>query len=127
MIYSEDDFLQLSGLQHFVFCRRQWALIHIENQWEENYRTVDGTNRLSNHGRGLAIDINPLYNPWVHGTKVDPAEGRPYAFNRSKVKAKVPVITINDACYKLFRKHGFTWGGSWRSSKDYQHFEKVQK
>ncbi len=42
MIYSEDDFLQLSGLQHFVFCRRQWALIHIENQWEENYRTVDG-------------------------------------------------------------------------------------
>ena len=76
---------------------------------------------------GMAIDINPLYNPWVRGNKVDPAEGRPYAFNRSKVKAKVPVITINDACYKLFRKHGFTWGGSWRSSKDYQHFEKVQK
>lgn len=33
----------LSGLQHFKFCRRQWALIHIENQWAENYRTVDGT------------------------------------------------------------------------------------
>lgn len=32
----------LSGIQHFVFCRRQWALIHIEQQWEENYRTVDG-------------------------------------------------------------------------------------
>ena len=42
MIYSEEDFLQLSGLQHFAFCRRQWALIHIENQWAENYRTVDG-------------------------------------------------------------------------------------
>ena len=42
MIYSEEDFLQLSGLQHFVFCRRQWALIHIENQWAENYRTIDG-------------------------------------------------------------------------------------
>lgn len=40
--YSEDDFLMLSGLQHFVFCRRQWALIHIEQQWEENERTVDG-------------------------------------------------------------------------------------
>lgn len=43
MIYAEEDFLQLSGLQHFAFCRRQWALIHIENQWAENVRTVDGT------------------------------------------------------------------------------------
>lgn len=42
MIYTEEDFLQLSGLQHFAFCRRQWALIHIENQWAENYRTIDG-------------------------------------------------------------------------------------
>lgn len=43
MIYQEEDFLQLSGLQHFKFCRRQWALIHIENQWAENYRTTDGS------------------------------------------------------------------------------------
>ena len=42
-MYEEADYLQLSGLQHFVFCRRQWALIHIENLWEENYRTADGT------------------------------------------------------------------------------------
>lgn len=42
MAYKEDDFLQLSGLQHFAFCRRQWALIHIENQWQENLRTVEG-------------------------------------------------------------------------------------
>lgn len=42
VIYSEEDFLQLSGLQHFKFCRRQWALIHIEAQWAENYRTTDG-------------------------------------------------------------------------------------
>ena len=41
-VYREEDFLQLSGLQHFKFCRRQWALIHIENQWAENYRTTDG-------------------------------------------------------------------------------------
>ena len=38
----EEDWLQLSGLQHFAFCRRQWALIHIENQWAENFRTADG-------------------------------------------------------------------------------------
>lgn len=42
MEYNESDFLQLSGLQHFKFCRRQWALIHIENQWAENLRTVEG-------------------------------------------------------------------------------------
>ncbi len=40
--YCEEDFLQLSGLQHFLFCRRQWALIHIEDLWAENLRTVDG-------------------------------------------------------------------------------------
>lgn len=43
MEYNEDRYLQLSGLQHFAFCRRQWALIHIENQWSENLRTVEGT------------------------------------------------------------------------------------
>lgn len=41
-MYSEEDWLQLAGLQHFVFCRRQWALIHLEQQWEENPRTIDG-------------------------------------------------------------------------------------
>lgn len=41
-MYAEDDYLPLSGLQHFAFCRRQWALIHIEDQWAENLRTVEG-------------------------------------------------------------------------------------
>ena len=40
--YREEDFLHLSGLQHFTFCRRQWALIHIEQQWKENVLTVKG-------------------------------------------------------------------------------------
>lgn len=43
MIYREEEYLQLSGLQHFAFCRRQWALIHIEQQWRENLRTVEGS------------------------------------------------------------------------------------
>lgn len=43
MAFKEEDYLQLSGLQHFAFCRRQWALIHIEQQWAENLRTVDGS------------------------------------------------------------------------------------
>ena len=42
MEYQEEDYLLLSGIQHFVFCRRQWALIHIEQQWEENVRTFEG-------------------------------------------------------------------------------------
>lgn len=41
-MYSEDEYLMLSGVQHFAFCRRQWALIHIEQLWEDNLRTVDG-------------------------------------------------------------------------------------
>ena len=44
MRYSEDDYLLISGIQHFVFCRRQWALVYIEQQWSENFRTADGRN-----------------------------------------------------------------------------------
>ncbi len=40
--FNEDDFLMISGIQHFAFCRRQWALIHIEQQWKENLHTVEG-------------------------------------------------------------------------------------
>lgn len=42
MMYAEEDYLMLSGIQHFAFCRRQWAMIHIEQQWAENYRTTAG-------------------------------------------------------------------------------------
>ncbi len=42
MEYSEEEFLMLSGIQHYAFCRRQWALIHIEQQWDENVRTAGG-------------------------------------------------------------------------------------
>ena len=60
MAYNEEDWLQLSGLQHFAFCRRQWALIHIESQWAENYRTVHDQSLRESRGdllivRGLAI------------------------------------------------------------------------
>lgn len=42
MSYGEDEYLLLSGIQHFVFCRRQWALIHIEQQWQDNRLTAEG-------------------------------------------------------------------------------------
>ncbi len=90
------------------------------------YRPVAGTKKLSKHAQGLAVDINPLYNPCVrrqkNGTlKVEPATGRPYV---DRTKSFPYKITNKDLCYRLFLQHGFTWGGSWRSLKDYQHFEK---
>lgn len=91
-----------------------------------NYRYVAGTKRLSNHSMGKAIDINPLYNPMVVKRKsgiiyVSPSAGKNYANRSADFMFK---IDRNDLCYKLFKKHGFTWGGDWTSKKDYQHFEK---
>ena len=90
------------------------------------YRAIEGSKKLSNHALGMAIDINPLYNPCVKRRKdgtllIQPSTARPYV-NRSKsFKYK---ITKQDLCYRLFIQHGFRWGGAWRSLKDYQHFEK---
>lgn len=86
-----------------------------------NYREIAGSKKLSKHALGLAIDINPLYNPYVKGNVVSPEEGRKYADRSSGFPYK---IDENDLCYKEFKAHGFTWGGSWKSLKDYQHFEK---
>lgn len=90
-----------------------------------NFRMMTGsTNKVSKHGYGMAIDINPLYNPYVKGNMVEPASGRKYAFTRDK-RTDIPMkIDRNDLCYKLFIQHGFHWGGEWKNSKDYQHFEK---
>ena len=90
------------------------------------YRTISGTTRLSKHGLGMAVDINPLYNPCVShrkdGTmKVEPSTGLPYVNRKKNFKYK---ITKRDLCYRLFIQHGFSWGGDWKSKKDYQHFER---
>ncbi|MGF7186248.1 CRISPR-associated exonuclease Cas4 [Desulfitispora alkaliphila] len=42
MVYDEDELLMLSGIQHYCFCKRQWALIHVEKQWQENVKTIEG-------------------------------------------------------------------------------------
>lgn len=89
-----------------------------------NFRTISGTRTISKHGRGMAIDVNPLYNPYVRNGRVEPTGGRKWAFNRERRKDIPYKIDTADLCYKLFLQHGFQWGGSWRNSKDYQHFEK---
>ena len=90
------------------------------------YRPISGSHKLSKHALGLAVDVNPLYNPCVRrkkdGTlKVEPSTGRPYVDRQQSFPYK---ITRHDLCYRLFTQHGFRWGGSWRSLKDYQHFER---
>lgn len=94
-----------------------------------NYRLVDGTSSLSKHALGCAIDINPFYNPYVvynrNGsgeTYISPGGSEVYADRSRNFPYK---IDENDLCYQLFKAHGFTWGGNWNSSKDYQHFQKV--
>lgn len=87
-----------------------------------NFRLVTGSRtRVSKHGMGMAVDINPLYNPYVKGKVVKPAASRPYTRDRGKVPM---AIQRGDVCHRLFTRHGFSWGGAWRSLKDYQHFEK---
>lgn len=88
------------------------------------FRAVAGSKRLSAHARGMAVDVNPLYNPCVRYRRngslwVQPAGGKQYANRRNQT-----VYMISDTVVALFRKHGFRWGGAWRSVKDYQHFEK---
>jgi len=91
-----------------------------------NFRTVDGTSTLSKHAQGLAIDINPFQNPYVtypNGKeRISPAGSEPYADRSSGLPH---IITENDLCYQLFTAHGFTWGGHWKTLKDYQHFQKA--
>ncbi len=93
-----------------------------------NYRQIAGTTRLSNHALGMAIDINPLYNPYIRSdangnTIVEPEGAVEYTDRTNQFSYK---IDENDLCYKLFIKYGFSWGGDWSTPKDYQHFEKEE-
>lgn len=89
-----------------------------------NYRTITGSSKMSSHSQGLAIDINPLYNPYVK-TKDDhvlcqPAAAEAYIDRSGDFSYK---IVRGDLCYELFSAYGFQWGGDWTSVQDYQHFE----
>lgn len=93
-----------------------------------NYRVVDGSTKLSKHAYGLAIDINPFFNPYVvfqsdGSTYISPEGSEQYTDRSADFPYK---IDENDLCYKLFKEHGFTWGGDWNSCKDYQHFQKTE-
>ena len=84
-----------------------------------NCRFVDGTTTWSNHAQGLAIDINPLRNPWVTSRGVFPPEGEQYS---TRPLRDIGVINPGDPIIDLFAEIGWTWGGDW-NQPDYQHFE----
>lgn len=101
------------------------AAMRDNNTSSFNFRFVPHTTKISKHGSGMAVDINTLYNPYtpkVNGRiSIEPANAAPYVDRSLNFPHK---IDHNDLCYKLFKAHGFTWGGDWVNSKDYQHFEK---
>lgn len=101
------------------------ASMQANNTSSFNFRPASGMRTLSKHSTGMAIDINPLYNPLVKHrdgcTKVYPSNAAPHIDRTLDFPYK---IVKGDLCYRLFKQHGFTWGGDWRNSKDYQHFEK---
>lgn len=80
-----------------------------------NYRLVSGTRSMSKHAYGLALDINPFWNPFVSGKRVSP-KGAKYDITRNGTIHRKALI------YKIFLKHGWKWGGDWKPYQDYQHF-----
>ena len=108
-VYDADDETQMRDNNSSCFC----------------YRPISGTSKLSKHARGLAVDINTLYNPYYKdredGTRyVQPATAVEYC---DRTKSFPYKIDHDDLCYKLFIEEGFEWGGDWTSCKDFQHFE----
>jgi len=93
--------------------------IEADNTSAFNCRYVDGTHKWSNHTYGRAIDINPIENPYVSKSgHISHQASLKYA-NRQLFKG-----VISPQVVKIFKKHGFRWGGNWHCCKDYQHFDK---
>jgi hypothetical protein len=84
-----------------------------------NCRPVTGGARWSDHSYGVAIDINPVVNPYVRRDTVAPPEGAPYVDRDADVPG---MIHEGDVVVDTFADHGWIWGGTWSFPKDYQHF-----
>jgi hypothetical protein len=85
-----------------------------------NCRNVTGGKGWSKHAYGLAIDINPFWNPYIKGNQLIPPAATEYVERKSLRRG---MIEAGDIVHRAFISRGWTWGGSWRSVKDYQHFQ----
>lgn len=104
------------------------ASIEVNNTSAFCYRrVVGGSGGLSNHALGRAIDINPQQNPYVTYKDGKAQWSHDNADDYIERDSGLPhVITHDDLCYRLFKEHGFDWGGDWKTVKDYQHFDKEE-
>ena len=84
-----------------------------------NCRRTTGGTGWSEHAYGTALDVNPVQNPYVRGTTVEPEAGRAY-LDRSRVRPGM--VTGGDLVVRAFAGAGWEWGGAFRTLKDYQHF-----
>ena len=84
-----------------------------------NCRQVPGSTVWSQHAYGLAVDINPFENPEVRGDAVDPPAAAAWA---DRTRTSPGMISHGGAVWQAFDEIGWSWGGDWRSLKDYQHF-----
>lgn len=107
-IYDADDDRSMSANNSSCFCFRPNT-------------TTPGI--FSNHSYGIAIDINPLVNPYVKGERVLPEGGKAY-LDRSVTYLGGITDSADNICYKAFTSRGYHWGGSWPDRQDYQHFSK---
>lgn len=87
------------------------------------FRVVAGTDHLSRHAYGMAVDINPLYNPYVKPEGFTPLNAGDYVDRSKDIPYKI-AREDDDYCLKLFEAYGYFWGGEWGDVHDYQHFEK---
>ena len=112
-VYDADDETQMRDNNSSSFC----------------YRAIAGSSKLSKHARGLAIDINTLYNPYYKGRDdgtrfIQPATAADYCDRTWDFPYK---IDHDDLCFRLFTAAGFEWGGDWTTRKDFQHFELIEE
>jgi poly-gamma-glutamate synthesis protein (capsule biosynthesis protein) len=89
-----------------------------------NFRRVQGTQLLSHHARGLAIDINPVQNPWVRGERVDPPAARAYL---DRAVLRPGMIAREGPVVNAFEARGWYWGGDFTDMRDYHHFSKLPR
>lgn len=107
-----------------VFGGDDRASMTVNNTSAYNCRVVAGTTRLSSHARGLAIDINPLINPYVWSKGTSPPGGAKWDTpnERTAASAQPGIILKSSTITKAFLAKGWGWGGNWKTTKDYQHF-----
>lgn len=92
-----------------------------------NCRYVGGSTVLSAHALGIAIDINPIQNPYVSQSNTYPPAGKAYDQPQERTSDVVGIILEGDIVTSAFAAQGWIWGGSWSTKKDYQHFSRNGK